>query len=201
VATTASPRTAPAAYPRDDIEVLASKDRASKAIPFRRLMVEGVVLLVLAVGGGLLFWGSSFAKNMVHDELVQQRITFPAKGSPALDPKEYPGLQRYAGQTVDNGPKAKAFANQYIAKHIADATGGRTYSELSTASRANPNDAQLKGLVETAFKGETLRGMLLNAWGWWTVGSVAAFAAWGAMAGAVIVLLAMVWSVLRPHKA
>ena len=76
----------------------------------RRTAVELVLFLLLAVGGGLLFWGGSFAKNMVHDQLNDQKISFPAKGTPALDPKEFPGLQRYAGQAVDNGPKAKAYA-------------------------------------------------------------------------------------------
>src|SRR5437879_2076862 len=53
----------------------------------RRTAVELVLFLVLAVGGGLLFWGGSFAKNMVHDQLKDQRISFPAKGSPGFDAK------------------------------------------------------------------------------------------------------------------
>ena len=63
--------------------------------PHTRLVaVELVLFLVLAVGGGLLFWGGSFAKNMVHDQLNDQRISFPEKGSPGLDAKEFSGLQR-----------------------------------------------------------------------------------------------------------
>ncbi|HSS09160.1 MAG TPA: hypothetical protein VLL25_04695 [Acidimicrobiales bacterium] len=92
----------------------------------RRTAVEVVLFLVLAVGGGLLFWGSTFAGNMVHDQLASQKIVFPAKGSPSLDPKEFPGLQRYAGQFVDNGPKAKAYANQFIAAHLKAAANGKT---------------------------------------------------------------------------
>src|SRR5438270_8611685 len=48
---------------------------------FRRAIVEGVLFMVLAVGGGLLFWGGHFATNMVHDQLVDQKISFPAKGT------------------------------------------------------------------------------------------------------------------------
>jgi hypothetical protein len=48
-------------------------------------------------------------------------------------------------------------------------TGGQTYSQLSGKAMANPSDAKLQGLVATVFKGETLRSMLLNAYGWWKV--------------------------------
>ena len=87
------------------------------------------------MGGGLLLWGSNFANNMVHSQLSEQKISFPPKGSPALDPKEYPGLQQYAGQTVDNGPKAKAYADEFIKVHLASVAGGKTYSEVSAAAQ------------------------------------------------------------------
>ena len=64
-----------------------------------RTAVEAVLFIVLAVGSGLLFWGSSFAHGMVHDQLAAQHISFPAKGSAAIHPKEFPGLQRYAGHS------------------------------------------------------------------------------------------------------
>src|SRR5438270_9578682 len=132
----------------------------------RRAAVELILFLIVAIGGGLLMWGSSFATSMVHSQLAAQKVSFPAKGSAGLDSKEFPGLQRYAGQAVDNGPKAKAYANQFIAAHLKAVNNGKTYSETSTEARANPNDAALKGKVDTLFKGETLRGLLLYAWGW-----------------------------------
>jgi hypothetical protein len=168
---------------------------------FRRMAVEGVLFFVLAIGGGLLYWGGSFAHNMVHDQLVDQKISFPAKGSAGFDAKEFPGLQRYAGQAVDNGPKAKAFANQYIAAHLKSTNNGLTYSETSAQSRANPNDAALKAKVETLFRGETLRGLLLYAWGWSVVGSIALWTAYGAFIGALIVLAALIYSMVRPQHA
>src|SRR5947209_11958459 len=103
----------------------------------RRTAVEVVLFLVLAIGSGLLFWGSNFAHNMVHDQLSAQKVSFPAKGTPALDPKEFPGLQRYAGQAVDSGPKAKAYADQFIAAHLKSVAGGKTYSQVSAAAQAN----------------------------------------------------------------
>ena len=168
---------------------------------FRRMAVEGVLFLVLAIGGSLLYWGGSFAHNMVHDQLVDQKISFPAKGSAGFDAKEFPGLQRYAGQAVDNGPKAKAFANQYIAAHLTATNNGKTYSETSADSRANPNDAARAAKVQTLFRGETLRGLLLYAWGWSVVGSIALWTAYGAFIGAVIVLAALIYGLVRPQHA
>ena len=167
----------------------------------RRAIVEAVIVLVLAVGGGLLAWGGSFATDMVHDQLADQRISFPEKGSPGFDAKEYPGLQQYAGQMVDNGPKAKAYANEYIKVHLQATAGGKTYSEVSSLSRANPTDTKLAGQVQTLFRGETLRGLLLYAWGWSVVGSIALLTAWAAFAGAAVVLMALIYGLVRPQHS
>jgi hypothetical protein len=155
------------------------------------VIIGSMLFLVLAVGGGLLLWGSNFANNMVHNQLSEQKIAFPPKG-PALDAKEFPGLQKYAGQTVDNGPKAKAYADQFIKKHLAQVADGKTYSEVSALSRANPNDQTLKGQVDTLFRGETLRGLLLNVWGWATVGAIAYWVGIAALLGAIAVFGALV---------
>ena len=165
----------------------------------RRTAVEAVLFLVLAVGGGLLLWGGTFANNMVHDQLSDQQIRFPAKGTPALDAKEFPGLQRYAGQLVDNGPKAKAYANQFIGKHLKGVANGQTYSQVSAQAQANPTDTKLAAQVQTLFRGETLRGLLLYAWGWSVVGRIASLVAYGAFIGAAIVLAALVFGFVRPE--
>ena len=36
--------------------------------------------------------------------------------------------------------------------------------------------AELQGKADTLFKGETLRSILLNAYGWWTVSTIAMWA-------------------------
>jgi hypothetical protein len=162
-----------------------------KTVP--ALVIIGAVLfMVLAVGGGLLLYGSHFANNMVHNQLSDQKISFPAKGTPSFDAKTYPGLQQYAGQEVNNGPKAKAFADQYIKVHLKEVDNGRTYSEESTLSRANPNDQKLAQNVQTLFRGETLRGLLLYAWGWSVVAAIAFWAGLAAWAGALIVAAALI---------
>jgi hypothetical protein len=153
-----------------------------------RRVVEIILTVVLGIGGGLLLFGSNFGLNMVHTQLVAQDISFPAKGSAALSPSEFPDLQRYAGQKVDTGPKAKAYANGFIARHLVTAAGGQTYSQVSTASQAAPTNAKLTAQVDTLFKGETLRGLLLYAWGWSVVSTIALYAAIGALIGFVVML-------------
>jgi len=174
----------------------------SRKVYWERAIVTSVLFLLLAIGGGLLMWGANFSHNYVHDQLVEQKITFPAKGSPGFDAKTYPGLQQYAGQTVDNGPKAKAFANEYIKVHLAETTPQHyTYSQASTISRANPSDTKMAAAVQTLFRGETLRGLLLNAWGWSVVGTIAGYSAWGAFAGAALVLVALIMGLAHPRWA
>ncbi|MDQ6948968.1 MAG: hypothetical protein M3256_22580 [Actinomycetota bacterium] len=130
-----------------------------------RRVVEVILVVILGVGSGLLFYGSHFGLNMVHTQLAAQNISFPAKGSAALSPTEFPDLQRYAGQRVDSGPKAKAYANGFINRHLASVAGGKTYAQVSTASLADPTNTKLSAQVNTLFKGETLRGLLLYARG------------------------------------
>jgi hypothetical protein len=170
-----------------------------KSIP--TLVTIGTVLfLVLIIGGGLLLWGSNFANNMVHDQLSDQKIQFPPKGSPALDPKEFPGLQRYAGQAVDSGPKAKAYANEFIKVHLAGVADGKTYSQVSEASRNDPKNEELAGQVQTLFRGETLRGLLLYAWGWSVVAMIAYWVGVGSLLGAFAVFLALLLGFLAHRR-
>jgi hypothetical protein len=155
-------------------------------------IIGSILFMVLGVGGSLLLWGSNFADNMVHDQLSAQRISFPEKGAEGFDAKTYPGLQQYAGQSVDSGPKAKAYADEYIGEHLKGIGGGKTYSELSTQARANPDDAKLQGSVESMFRGETLRGLLLYAWGWSVVAAIGTYVGFAALLGALGVLAALV---------
>jgi hypothetical protein len=156
------------------------------------VIIGSMLFVVLTVGGGLLLWGSNFANNIVHNQLREQKITFPQKGSPGFDAKTYPGLQKYAGQAVDNGPKSKAYADEYIKVHLKEVADGKTYSETSALSRANPDDQKLAGQVQTLFRGETLRGLLLNVWGWATMGAIAYWVGIGALLGALAVFGALV---------
>lgn len=138
----------------------------------------GIATIALIVLASLVMWGSNFVTQNVKSELSSQKIFFPAKGSPALDPKEFPGLQQYAGQAVDTGPKAKAYANEFIGVHLKSIAAGKTYAEVSTLSQADPTNAALKGKASTLFQGETLRGLLLgDAYAFWTIGQITRYIA------------------------
>jgi hypothetical protein len=167
---------------------------------WRVAILQVSLVVVLAFVAGFLFWAANFTHSYVHDELTQQKISFPAAGSASLSPKEFPDLQQYAGQAVDNGDKAKAYANGFIGRHLLAIGGGKTYSQVSAESLAAPKNAALAATVQTLFRGETLRGLLLNAWGWWTVGTYALYAAIGLSLASFAVFLALLYEVLIAPK-
>jgi hypothetical protein len=152
------------------------------------LAAAGIVAVgIMAVVGG------SYAKNVVHDQLVPQKIMFPAANNPAL----LPGVKQYAGQQLVNGAQAKAYANDFINVHLSKVAGGQTYAQVSAAAIAAPTDAKLAEEKATLFQGETLRSILLNAWGWSLVGTIASLAGFIMIAlGAVLFLLPLAnWQV------
>ena len=134
---------------------------------------------ILLVSGGLLLWGSTYTHNMVQNQLAAQKIYFPPQAAFAhpkeggeITPSMIPSVSQYAGQQLVTGQQAQSYADNFIAVHITNMTGGKTYAQLSSAALANPNDAKLAAQVATVFKGETLRSILLNAFGWWKVSQI-----------------------------
>ena len=75
-----------------------------------------ILAIVLLIAGGLLAWAANFANGTVGDQLSAQRITMP-QGA-AIDSLEKEAdkaaLRPFAGQPLDNGPAAKAYADHYI---------------------------------------------------------------------------------------
>jgi hypothetical protein len=140
---------------------------------------------VVAVLGGLTLWGGLFVRDQVTDQLTAQQIFFAPAGSEGL-PAD---IQAYGGTQVTNGNQAKVFADKYIEVHVQGSIAGAaknnpaalkdvtTYSGVSGASRANPDNEELSGLVQTVFRGEMLRSSLLNSYGWWTFGTILMWAA------------------------
>ena len=160
---------------------------------FDRLMAIGGLVLAVAllVAGSLLTWAHVFVSDQVKEQLTAQKIFFPPTGSDSLnDPAVKPYLSQYAGQQLTTGAQAEAYANHFIKVHLNEMAGGKTYAQLSEASRNAPDDAKLAGTVATVFKGETLRGLLLNAYAFWTMGQIALYAAIASFiaAGALLVL-------------
>ncbi|HEY7136416.1 MAG TPA: hypothetical protein VIB48_15260 [Acidimicrobiia bacterium] len=168
-------------------------------VAYRRIL-EIVLAGVLLVGGCLLLWGANFGNNMVHSQLSAEKITFPAKGSSSLDPKEFPDLQQYAGQAVDNGPKAKAYANGFIRRHLKTIGGGKSYSQVSGAAQADPNNQKLQQQAQTLFRGETLRGLLLFSWGWATISRIAFWSGIAALLGFLIMAAVIIGDFVADPK-
>jgi hypothetical protein len=67
--------------------------------------------------------------------------------------------------------EAKAYAD-YIGVHLQGIGKGKSYSEVSAESMKDSNNKELAQQRLAMFMGETLRGMLLNAWGWGTLGTI-----------------------------
>jgi len=152
-----------------------------------------VIAVAMIVLGGFAIYGGNFGRSNVQTRLEPQNITFPPFD--AMSPEEQQAVGTFAGQQVTTGAQAEAFS-RYIGGHLAFVNDGKTYSETSAAARAEGLDpkvaADLGAKADTLFKGETLRSILLNAYGWWTVATIALYAGYALVAlGIVLGLLAM----------
>ena len=156
-----------------------------------------VIVVVLVVAGGLLTWGHSFATSNVRNQLAQQQISFPPqaafdhpKAGTEITPSMIPSVSQYAGQPLLTGQQAKVYANDFIAVHLSEMPYGGVYSKISAAAQTNKTNVALKTLEQTSFQGTTLRGLLLEAYGFSVIGTVMLFGAIAAF------ILAAIMSVL-----
>ncbi len=159
-----------------------------------------VLVVVLVVAGCLLTVGHAYVNNQVRDQLAMQQIYFPPKAAFAnakpgteITPAMRNTIEQYAGQQLLNGPQAAAYANDFIRVHLSEMPMGGVYAKLSAAAMANPKNTGLTGLVDASFKGTTLRGMLLEAYGFWKIGQVML---WGAIASFILaaIMLALTFA-------
>ncbi len=170
----------------------------SKEIRIRIITLQAVMVLVFGFCAGFLYWGNGFVNGMIHDQLAAQQIYFPAQGSAALKAlpaQDAAAMQKYAGQQLTTGDQAQVYSEHFIGVHLKDVAGGQTYAQVSAAAQANPQNTKLAGQVQTLFRGETLRGLLLNAWGWSQVALYALYAAIGLTVAAVAVFCALAFEV------
>jgi hypothetical protein len=161
---------------------------------WRVLVLQVGLIGILAFCAGFLFWGNSFIHNQITTELTAQQIYFPAANSQSIttlpNASDQTAMNQYGGQQLTTGEQAKVYANSFINVHLSEVAGGQTYAQMSAKALANPTDQKIAGQVATLFKGETLRGLLLNAYGWWTIGTYALYAAIGLAVAAFAVLVA-----------
>lgn len=201
-----------------DLQPIGSTVDAEPTVVLHRRTIDGVLIgfgavvaIVLMVAGGLLTWGHNFADDYINKELSSQHVSFPDAADLQADGRG--DLVKWAGQSVNTGDEAQAYAS-YIDGHLAKIADGATYAELSApqsaakaavtaATAANEPQATIDALQAkvttitgqrtSLFTGETLRGLLLSAYAWATVGMIAGIAAIGAFiaAGIMVVLVAL----------
>jgi hypothetical protein len=173
---------------------------------------------VLFVAGGLLAWGSNFAGDYVGKELRSQNISFPA--AEELTTQGRTDLVHFAGQQVTTGAEAQGYAS-FINGHLQKIADGQTYADLGAvqtqakdAVQAAKDQGQPQSTIDelqtklttvntqrdTLFKGETLRGLLLSAYAWSTVGRIAGIAAWAAFAAGVALVVLVVLGVVHERR-
>ncbi len=162
--------------------------------------IGGALTVFLFVAAALLNWGASFAEDSVRSQLENQNISFPA--AEAMPEATAAELAKWAEMKVTTGEMARDYSDLYIWEHMkgsAIAAVGRaaTYSEVSgmymgLVRGGSTDTAQIEKLGElrqTLFMGNTLRGMLLEAYAFGTMGVIAGYGALAALVGGVLMLV------------
>jgi len=188
----------------------------NSAMRWRIITLQAVMVVVLAGAAAFAYGLGTFTTGQIRDELAAQQVFFPAadqiKAGGALDPAKFSQeIRDQAGNQVTDGNQARIYANDFVGVHLKSTAGGLTYAsvgtkisqlkaQLATMQPTDPGYADIQTQIttltaqrETLFKGETLRSMLLNAYGWWTIGTYTTYAAFGLLLAALVVLGAMVF--------
>ena len=156
--------------------------------------------VMLFIFAGLLNYGAGFANDNVESQLSNQNISFPGEEGLPANTKEQ--LVKWAGMQVTTGEMAKDYSDLYILEHMnsaAEAVMGKpaTYSEVSgiymgLVRGGSTDEVKIKqygDLRETLFMGNTLRGMLLQAYAFGTFGVIAGYAALASLLGGILFLV------------
>jgi len=156
--------------------------------------------VLLFIFAGLLNFGGGFANDSVRSQLENQNIAFPVEAGLPSETKDQ--LLKWAGKQVTTGEMAKDYSDLYIWEHmkassIAVAGAPLTYSEVSgkymgmiRGGTGTPEEiTKYADLRETLFMGNTLRGMLLQAYAFGTLGVIAGYSAIAALVGGALMLL------------
>ncbi len=179
----------------------------TKGLRWRFITLMAGLVIILGGASAFLINEGTFVNTTIHDQLTAQQIFFPPATAEvpggALDPAEFPDLQQYAGQQLDSGVKAKAYADGFLGRHLAKVANGKTYAQIDTKSGTAVENATAAAQKATLFQGETLRNMLLNAWGWSTLATYTTYGGLALLIAALVVLAALVFEVFfatRPKE-
>lgn len=188
-------------------------ERKMKRKTFDKIVTSiGAGLTVfLFVTAALLNWGASFANDSVKSQLENQNISFPAAAGMPEETKAQ--LEKWAEMKVTTGEMARDYSDLYIWEHMkgsAIAAIGKpaTYSEVSGmymglvrgGSTDTEQIAKLGELRQTLFMGNTLRGMLLEAYAFGTLGTIAGYGAIAALIGGFLMLVLTIAGVVHMRR-
>jgi len=154
------------------------------------------IAAVLLVAGVLLTWAHSSLLSDAQQELVSQKIVFPAANSrdfSALPAPDAAALTKYAGLLLTTGPQAQAYADDFIAVENDSVSHGQTYSQVNDRLATAGHDRALFIQAADLFRNETIQGQLRYDNGFWKIGQLllsAAILAF-AVAGVLLVLSAI----------
>ena len=168
----------------------------TKAIRWRVIVLQVVMVLVLGFAAGGALYASNFINTQIHNQLAPQQIFFPASAKQGL-PAD---LNAYAGQQVVNGDQAHAYAQDFIGLHLKEIGQGHPYSYWSGLARSTSNPAVAakdEGIATTLFQGDTLQSMLNTAWTFWTIGQIAFVTFWVLMVAGLVVLGTLFFEVME----
>ncbi len=168
----------------------------TKAIRWRIIVLQAVILLVLVFGSGMAFFANNFTSDQINQQLAPQQIFFPKDAKSGL-PAD---LTQYAGQQVLTGDQAHAYAEKFIGLHLKEIGQGHPYSYWSAQAMAATDPAvkaQDQGIADTLFKGESLKSMLNTAWTFSVIGQIGLYAGIGLLLAALIVLGALAFEVVE----
>ena len=128
-------------------------------------------------------------------------------GAALTTPEMKAKLCQYAGQEMTTGAQAKAFADYYVQAHMNAQADGKTYSQISERVhgrlQGRPDRTGHPGPRRPApglFMGTTLRGMLLNAYAFATLGTIAMWAAIAAFIGSAVMFVLGALGIRHAHK-
>jgi hypothetical protein len=183
------------------------------AIRWRIIVLQVVAIFVLAIGTIGAYAAYAFTNTQIHDQLAPQQIVFPKDAAAGLPDN----LHAYAGQQVLTGDQAHAYAEQFIGLHLSEIGQGHPYSYWSgkaladRAAAAAATDATIKAQLsaqaaqeqstaDTLFKGETLKGLLNEAYAFSVFGQIAFYATLGLGLAGLVVLGALLFELIDARR-
>jgi hypothetical protein len=183
------------------------------AIRWRIIVLQAVALFALILGTVGAYTAYTFTSSQIHDQLAPQQIFFPKDAASGLPDT----LQQYAGQQVLTGEQAHAYAEKYIGLHLAESGQGQPYSYWSgkaiadraaAAAATDPTSkanltaqaAKEQSTADTMFKGETLKGLLNEAYAFSVFGQIAFYATIGLGLAALVVLGALIFELIDARR-